>query len=167
MKPARALPLAVAAALAAAPAAAQRPLLGGYFDASTGMEAGGGHGVMRAHRARTALHLGMTFRVDELPKDQLTVGVVAELEPAPTLGAELLYGRWVMPTLLVEAGTTAVIAPETLLGLTAGARFRVRLGPRFSLTFGPRTTFSFIGGDLPEGTVLFNILGVVGIHADL
>ena len=159
---------AVAVALAglAPEAHAQKPLIGAFVEGGSGLEIGGGNGLLLAQRARTQLHLGAVIRDSEMPADAIIGAVVVELEPVPSIGADLQWAHRLGP-LWFQAGIAAIIAPQSMFGPTAGARLQVKLGPLFSLTAGPQVSCFPIGSDVPDKSIVFQGLLMVGIHADL
>jgi hypothetical protein len=157
-----------AAVLVDAPGAARAsgPLFGAFVEAAGGIDLAGGKGIFLAQRSRTQVRLGATLRLDGLPRDALFVAALVEVEPRPSLGFDVQWAHHVLPVLSVQAGVTGVAAPETLFGVTGGARLRIPLGSRFRITAGPQVSGYFLGGDLPDGSVIVQTLLLLGTHVD-
>ena len=152
--------------LSAATASAQEYKLGAYGGASTGIE-GGGAGAFGVRRARTTLRLGGDAAVDEFPNDIFGVYGIIEIEPHASFGAEGRYMRLISPLNVVHVGAIGIFAPSTLFGANAGFDHRFALGKSIALEVGPTFQVFFIGGDLPDNSVIFQGLLQVGIHANL
>jgi len=159
--PLRAVAVAVAVCaltVSSTPASAQRLVLAANADAASGLEGGTylrGTGI---RRARTTLRLGLDGSVDESPENAIAAALLVELEPHAALGAEVRVVRALFTNLSVEAGGIAYLAPQTLLGATAGFTYRVPLRANLWLTIGPSINGYFLGSDLPAGTVLWQAL---------
>jgi hypothetical protein len=162
----------VAAALGAllafstARASAQEYKLGAYGGVYTGVE-GGGAGAFGVRRARTTLRLGGDASVDEFPNDIFGVYGIVEVEPHASFGAEARYMRLISPLNVVHVGGIGIFAPSTLFGANAGFDHRFALGKSVALEVGPTIQVFFIGGDLPDNSVIFQGLLQIGIHANL
>jgi len=150
----------------AANASAQQYKLGAYGGVSTGVE-GGGTGSFGVRRARTALRLGGDATVDEFPNDIFGVYGVIEMEPKASFGAEARYMRLLSPLNVVHVGGIGVFAPSTLFGANAGFDHRFAFGKSVALEVGPTFQVFFIGGDLPDNSVIFQGLLQIGLHANL
>jgi hypothetical protein len=147
--------VALAIALAAPPARAQRLLLAADVDAASGVEGGTYLGGVGIRRARTTLRFGVDGSIDETPENIVAAALLIELEPHASLGAEVRLMRNVWKGLTLEIGATGYLAPATLFGATVGATYRIPLFSTFSFTIGPALNGYFIGSDLPSGTILW------------
>ncbi len=143
-------------------ASAQEYLPTATAQLASGIESGG-KGVARA---RTRMRVGVDLRVDEMPEDLLSVAVLLDMEPRAAIGADLRYGRMIGP-LTITAGPAAYFVPGTLLGACASATYRIPRTGRFSLGIGPEATTYFIGSDLPDGKVMWQVLMQAGLRVDL
>jgi hypothetical protein len=153
-------------ALSSTNASAQQYKLGAYGGVSTGVE-GGGAGAFGVRRARTTLRLGGDASVDEFPNDIFGVYGIIEVEPHASFGAEARYMRLLSPLNVVHVGGIGILAPSTLFGANAGFDHRFALGKSVALEVGPTFQVFFIGGDLPDNSVIFQGLLQIGIHANL
>jgi len=158
--------LAIVTLFGAASASAQEYKVGAYAGLSTGVE-GGGTGSFGVRRARTALRFGGDASVDEFPKDIFGVYGVVEVEPHASFGAEARYMHLLTPLNVLHIGGIGVLAPSTLFGANAGFDHRFALGKSVALEVGPTFQVFFLGGDLPDNSVIFEGLLQVGIHANL
>lgn len=159
---------ALGATLGAAPEAkAQRYLVGGDVSVASGAEGGGRSGLAGVRRARTRVRIGAELRVDESPEDIFGAGLLAELEPRASVGADVRYARALGKPLLFHIAALGYVAPETLLGAGAGVTYRLALGTRVALTVGGEANFFLLGTDIPDNTVLWQTLVLVGLHVDL
>ena len=144
-----------------------KPEIGVFFEGGSGVALGGGDGYMVVQRARTELYLGGTLKLEELPNQEFSVALVADVEPRIALGIEGQWGFWANKSLLFEAGPSAFFVPETLFGVTGGMRVRVALGKTFSLLPGVKFNGYFAGSDLPNNGVIVSGMLVLGIHAEI
>jgi hypothetical protein len=153
------------ALLSTAPTAAraQEYLLGADATASSGIE-GGGTGFFRT---RTRLQIGADLRVDEWPDDVMEVGLLAEVEPRSGFGGYLHYGRVLDKHIVVTAGVLAILAPASLYGACAGLTYRLPLSKHVQVVLGPELDFYFLGSDLPDGTVIWQVRVQGGFRVDL
>jgi hypothetical protein len=154
---------AFAAATWPADASAQQYLIGADLGLSSGVE-GGGAGLARA---RTRLRLGADLRIDESPDDILELAALAELEPRSGFGADVRYARAASDRFFVDAGLLAILAPASLYGACAGLTYRLPISKRTQITLGPEVDLYFLGTDLPDGTVIWEMRIQAGVRVDL
>ena len=159
------LSLSLAAVAFAGDASAQQYLIGASLGLSSGIEGGGAAGGL--FRTRTRLRIGGDVRIDESPEDIFQFAAIAELEPKAGFGADVRYARAAGEHFVVDAGLMGIIAPASLYGVCAGLDYRLPLSKRTQLFFGPEADFYFLGSDLPDGTVLWEIRVQAGLRADL
>lgn len=161
--------IALAAAVAAcglaqaSPAHAQQYLIGGTAALSSGVEGGS----VGPYRTRTRLRLGGDVRIDEFPDDIFEVGLDAEVEPKSSIGADLRYARAASDRIFFDAGIIGIFAPSSLYGVVGGVTYRLPLGKKAQITLGPEADFYFLGSDLPDGTVIWEIRFQGGLRVDL
>ncbi|HEY4014521.1 MAG TPA: hypothetical protein VGM06_14365 [Polyangiaceae bacterium] len=164
-----AAPLSLSLSLAyvgfAGDASAQQYLIGASLGLSSGIEGGGAAGGL--FRTRTRLRLGADLRVDEFPDDIFEFAAVAELEPKAGFGADARYARAAGEHFIVDAGLIGILAPASLYGACAGLDYRLPISKRTQILFGPEADFYFLGSDLPDGTVIWELRLQAGIRADL
>lgn len=147
-------------------ARAQEYLLGGSGGVASGIEGGGGgYGLMQ--RARTRLRIGVDARNNESPEDGIGAGLLLEIEPHTTVGADARYFRYLGPHFVVDIGLIGYLFPASILGATAGLEYRHPLGPKVSLAVGPEVNVFVFGSDLPSGTIIWQGLLQAGLHVDL
>jgi hypothetical protein len=146
-------------------ASAQQYLIGASGEVASGVE--GGTALKGFQVARTRLRLGVDARVDEFPLDIFGVGLLAEIEPHASFGIDARYIRRVGNKFELNVGAIAYVAPSTLLGPSAGFKYRLLLSPSTAFTVGPEVNVFVLGSDLPDGTIIWQGLLQVGIHADL
>jgi|HubBroStandDraft_6_1064221.scaffolds.fasta_scaffold302644_2 hypothetical protein len=156
--------VAAACLLRAGPAVAQQYILGADVNVSSGLEGGGPNGPTAT---RTRLRLGGDLRIDESPDDIFQVGLLAELLPKSGFGADLRYARAVGEHYVLDAGGIAILAPSSLYGATAGLTYRLSLSKKTQIELGPEGDFYFLGTDLPDGVVIWQIRFLGGFRADL
>jgi hypothetical protein len=165
---ARALGLAAAlllgGAFAARDAEAQQYLYGANAGVSSGIE-GGGDGILRM--TRTRLRLGIDARIDESPDDILEVGLLAEILPKSGFGADVRYARMAGERFVVDIGLTSILAPGSIYGACAGLTYRLPISKKTQITLGPEGDFYFLGSDLPDGVVIWQLRLQGGLRVDL
>ena len=158
--------LAVAcAATWTADASAQQYLIGANLGLSSGIEGGGALGGL--DMARLRMRLGADLRIDESPDDILEFGLLAELLPKSGFGADVRYERAASDRFFVDAGALAILAPASLYGVCAGLTYRLPISKRTQITLGPEADFFFLGTDLPDGTVIWQVRVQGGVRVDL
>jgi len=159
------LALSVASVAFAADASAQQYLIGASLGLSSGVEGGGAAGGL--FRTRTRLRLGGDLRIDESPDDIFEFAAIAEVEPKAGFGADVRYARAAGEHFVIDAGLMGIVAPSSLYGACAGLDYRLPISKRSQLFFGPEFDIYFLGSDLPDGTVLWELRVQAGLRADL
>jgi hypothetical protein len=159
-----ALAMACASSFTAGEAKAQQYLYGASAGASSGIE-GGGDGILRM--TRTRLRLGVDARIDEDPDDILEVGLLAEILPKSGFGADVRYARMAGPHFVVDIGLTSILAPGSIYGACAGLTYRLPISKTTQVTLGPEGDFYFLGSDLPDGVVIWQLRLQGGLRVDL
>ena len=145
-------------------ARAQQYLLGATGGVSSGME-GGGQESMR--RTRTRLRLGGDLRIDESPEDIFEFAMLAEIEPQSGFGGDIRYARMVGEHFVVDAGVMGILVPSSLYGVCAGLTYRLSITKSSQVTFGPEADFFFLGTDLPDNVMLWQMRFQAGFRVDL
>ncbi|HSY23375.1 MAG TPA: hypothetical protein VK841_14710 [Polyangiaceae bacterium] len=145
------------------PAHAQQYLIGATGAVSSGIEGGS----VGPYRTRTRLRLGGDVRIDEFPDDIFEVALDAELEPRSSVGADLRYARAASDRIFFDAGIIGILAPSSLYGVVGGVTYRLPLGKKAQITLGPEADFYFLGSDLPDGTVVWELRFQGGFRVDL
>ena len=158
--------LAGAGLLVVHPAMAQSYLFGASAELASGLE-GGGAGPTTIALARARLRLAGDLRVDEFPADAVGVGLLLDFEPRSAFGIDAHYIRSLGKRFEVGAGGIAYVAPESLFGPSASLKYRMPLSASTRLTVGPDVNVFVVGSDLPSGTIVWQVLIQVGLHADL
>lgn len=147
-------------------ARAQQYLAGGDVAISSGIE-GGGAQPGALFRTRTRLRLGGDLRIDESPDDILEFGALAEIEPRSSFGADVRYARAAGAHFLVDAGLLGIFAPSSLYGACASLSYHLPVFKRMQITAGPEADFFFLGSDLPDGTIIWQVRLQGGLRVDL
>lgn len=158
------LALGIGAAVLAAPTqshAQQR------VDATISLQSGAegadpGIGVFSWQRARTRVAFGADWFTDDMLNESIGVLALVEFERSGAFGAEVRYRRWLFDWLGAFAACTAMLQPESLLGVTGGATAALPLGERLAV-FGELSASVFpLGTDLPtpEAVLLWGSVGV-------
>jgi hypothetical protein len=160
------LAAAVAWQASAGDAAAQQYLIGGAAAISSGIEGGGG-GQGGFYRTRTRLRLGGDLRIDESPDDILEFAAIAEIEPHSGFGADVRYARAAGTHFVVDVGLLGIVAPASVYGACAGLTYRLPISKRSQITVGPEADFFFLGSDLPDKTVFWQVRLQGGLRVDL
>ncbi len=155
--------LCVAGALAPSPALAQQYLIGADAGLSSGIEGGGNVGP---RLTRTRLRLGADLRIDESPEDIFEFGVLAELTPRSGFGADLRYARAAGDHFRLEAGVLGILAPSSLYGACAALVYRLPISKKAQLEISPEGDFFFLGTDLPDKVVIWQLRLQGGIRVD-
>jgi len=143
---------------------AQQYLWGASATASSGVE-GGSQGSLL--RTRTRLRLGGDVRIDEAPDNIVAFGLLAEVEPRAGLGADARFVRTVGERFIVDAGVLGILAPASLYGACAGLTYRLPIARRAQAVLGPEMDVYFLGTDLPDGTVFWELRFQGGFRVDL
>jgi hypothetical protein len=161
-----ALAAAIASGTWAMDACAQQYLIGGDAAVSSGIEGGGAQaGAMGL--TRTRLRLGGDLRIDESADDIFEFAALAEIMPRSGFGADARYARAVGAHFVVDAGVLGILAPSSLYGVCAGLTYRLPIFKRMQITAGPEADFFFLGSDLPDGTVIWQVRLQGGLRVDL
>lgn len=155
--------LGLALALAAPCAFAADPVLGAVGEAGSGIEIGGGNGAFQLQRARTQLRAGLELALDDKKLDSIRALVLGEIEPRPAVGFDVEWCHHLSRSLFLQGGVVGLIAPQSMFGVTAGARVQIPLGARARFTIGPQVAGFFFGTDVPDGTVVLHALFVAGV----
>lgn len=159
--------LAAALVLLAAPAArAQRWVMSGVSQLSSGVEGGGGRATSM-ERAQTRMRLGADLFVDERPEDVFGAAALVAFEPRAAFGLDFRYTRVVAQKWAFSGGAVGYLQPGSLLGPVAAAEYRLPLGKSFTFTAGPEANAFVLGTDLPDRTVLWQALFQVGVRVSL
>jgi hypothetical protein len=143
---------------------AQQYLYGADAAISSGIE-GGGDGILRM--TRTRLRLGADARIDESPDDILEVGLLAEILPKSGFGADARYARMAGERFVVDVGLTSILTPGSLYGACAGLTYRLPISKKTQVTLGAEGDFYFLGSDLPDGVVIWQLRLQGGLRVDL
>jgi hypothetical protein len=150
------------------PASAQEFPMGIAAQVASGVEGGGQGPAAGVRRARTTVRLGAELPISaEDPGPRFAAGLLLEIEPHSSLGADLRYVHLVDNRFAFHVGAVGIFAPAMLFGATAGADFRLALGRRAMITLGPQFRGFFFGNDLADGAVIWQGLFNVGIHVNL
>lgn len=78
----------------------------------------------------------------------------AEIERRATWGAEVRYGYWWTPTVGFHIGMIGVIAPYTMVGPSAGARFGFPIGKKLTFFLEPGLAVFPVGSDIPGNNII-------------
>jgi hypothetical protein len=113
------------------------------------------------------LRIGGDLRIDESPDDILEFALLAEVEPRSGFGADLRYARAAGDHFILDAGLLGILAPASIYGVCAGLTYRLPLSKHAQITLGPEADFYFLGSDLPDGTVIWQMRFQGGLRADL
>ncbi len=147
-------------------ARAQQWVYGGAASLATGLE-GNGEQNGGARVARTRLRLDVDLHVDEFPQEKFGFGILADVVPRAAFAVDGHYIRTLSPKFEVAVGGIGYLAPSTLFGPSVDLWYRLPLSKGASLIVGPEANVFVLGSDLPDGTVIWQGLIQVGIHADL
>jgi hypothetical protein len=151
----------------ARPAHAQQYVVGGDAEVLTGIEGGAGGFKVPPQRARTTLRLGGSVFVDEFPKNILSAAVLLEIEPKASVGVDARYSRLLGRHFTAGVGAVGYVLPETLIGPSFDVQARLPMSKHVAFTVGPMINAFVIGSDLPDGTVVWQAMLRLGIHANL
>jgi hypothetical protein len=159
--------LAACTALLAAPEAhAQKWIMSGVSQASSGIEGGGGR-AQSMGRAQTRMRIGADLAVDESPEDVFGFGFLVAIEPRTAFGIDGRYTRVVRERFAFSAGAIGIFQPNSLVGPVGAFEYRHPIGKSFLLTAGPELDVFVVGNDLPNRTVLWQALFHVGLRVSL
>jgi hypothetical protein len=168
LAPSVSLPALLGAMLLALPARAENTMIDSELAVGSGVEGGDVGTAETAWRlARVRLTAGAEIRYDEAVHEGLGIRGFSELEGRVTLGAEVQFRHWVSNWFGVHAGITGLIAPQTLVGPSVGARLVFPFGKRVGLFVEPSFAALPIGSDLPPGSVLIWGLLSGGVRVSL
>jgi hypothetical protein len=135
------------------------------LDLTGGIEGGGSAYAEGVRRARTGLRLAFEAHLDGYDDSLLAAALLAEVEPAPSVGAELRFTQIFVDELAVHAHGAALLAPETLFGAGLGIGYRGRLSEILALEVGPLARTYFAGSDLPADVeVVWQVLLSAGVR---
>jgi hypothetical protein len=139
-----------------------------FLGVASGIE-GGDAGTSRIgwQRARFRINGGVDLRDEEDALQGFGFRAAVELERRASLGGEVRYSRWLGRAFGGYAGISGVVAPETLLGGTAGCTLLLPLGPRGGLFLEPSLSVFPLGSDLPENSLLIWGLLTLGVNVRL
>lgn len=140
--------------------------MGGVTQLSSGIEAGGGR-AMSMGRAQTRVRIGADLAVDESPEDVFGAAVLVAVEPRTAFGLDFRYTRIVAQKFAFSGGAMGFLQPGSLVGPVAAAEYRIPLGKTFTFTAGPEMNVFVFGTDLPDRTVLWQGLLLVGMRVGL
>jgi hypothetical protein len=148
-------------------ARAQTFPIGASVDVASGVEGGGKGHATGVRRARTLFRFGGEMALSEEPGPRVAAGVLLEIEPRTSVGADIRYVHLVGERFAFHIGAIGIFAPTTLFGASVGGELRLSLSRRVAVLAGPTVRAFFVGNDLPDGTVIFQGLFNVGIHVSL
>jgi hypothetical protein len=150
-------------------ARADEALLGASFGAASGLEIGDGGDVMTVWRlARTRAVAGIDWRNPEDPRTIVYGQLYAELDPAVSFGVEGRYGRAFGSHIEGYVGLSATLAPATLFGPLAAARYYpFGVKSEWSPFVEPSLSVMPFGTDLPSSKPIVWSLVTVGVRLDL
>ncbi len=147
-------------------ASAQTYKVGAMAEAVSGLEGGTAlPGPFR--RSRTTLRIGADLAVDEFPDHAIAVAALVEVEPRAGVGFDARYVYRLGTRFSVGAGGIAMLAPSTLIGGSGDFTVRFPIGKVTALTLTPAVNAFFLGGDLPEDTVIWQVVLRVGVRFNL
>ena len=157
--------LAALAALLASPAAhAQKWVPTGIAELSSGVEGGGGARATSMDTAPVRMRVGADMYVDEDPENIFGGAVLFGVTPKTSFGVDGRYTRVVREKFAFSIGATAILQPGSLVGPTAAAEYRMPLGKSFTFTAGPDITVFCLGSDLPDRTIIWQLLVKAGLR---
>lgn len=116
-------------------------------------------------RTREPELAGVEGFVDEQPTHWFGAGMLVELEPRASFGADVRYLLRFRDNMFLHAGATAVLAPDNLIGATVGYAYRLTLAKGVELNVNPLVNVFFLGGDLPKDTAIWQ--GTLSLGARL
>ena len=113
------------------------------------------------------MRLGADLRIDESPEDIFEFGMLAEIEPQSGFGGDIRYARLVGTHFVVDVGFMGILVPSSLYGACAGLTYRLPISKSSQVTFGPEADFFFLGTDLPDNVMLWQMRFQAGFRVDL
>jgi len=146
---------------------AQEWLLGGFADASSGLEGRSERDAPGVRRARTTVRFGGDLRVDENPNVVYSAALLAEIDPRTSMGVDVHYGRLLGLRWLTHVGVIAFVTPQTLFGASFGVTYRQPVSSGVAFTLGASANAYFVGSDLPSPRPLLQAMFRGGVHVDL
>ena len=156
--------LVACATMLASPAAnAQKWIMSGVSEASSGIEGGGGR-AQATGRSQTRMRIGADLAVDESPEDIFGAAVLVAVEPRTAFGIDARYCRLVAERFAFSGGVVGYLQPGSLVGPVAAFEYRHPLAKSFVITAGPELDVFVVGTDLPDRTVLWQALVHVGMR---
>jgi hypothetical protein len=156
--------LVALATFATAPDAhAQKWIMSGISEASSGLEGGGGR-AQSMGRAQTRMRIGADLAVDESPEDIFGGGVLVAVEPRTAFGIDARYTRLVRERFAFTGGIAGYLQPGSLVGPVAAFEYRYPIAKSFLFTAGPELDVFVVGTDLPDRTVLWQALFHAGMR---
>lgn len=147
-------------------ALAQRWVASGVTQLASGVEGGGGKASSMG-RAGTRMRVGADLYVDERPEDVFGAAVLVAVEPRGAFGLDFRYTRIAGQRFAFSGGAMGYLRPGSLVGPVASAEYRVPLGKGFVFTAGPEANVFVLGTDLPDRTVIWQGLFLVGMRVGL
>jgi hypothetical protein len=146
-------------------ASAQQYLIGASGEMAEGVQGGGAGASPSLSRLR--VRLGVDLRVDEFPKDIYEVGLLAEVAPHSSVGIDGRYARMLGERWEANLGGVGILAPASLFGPLAALKYHLPLSPSVAVLIGAEFNVFVIGSDLPGGTIIWQGLLQLGLHANL
>ena len=157
--------LTVTAGLLASPAAhAQKWVPSGIAELSTGMEGGGGAKATSMDTAPIRMRIGADMYIDEDPENIFGGAVIFAVLPKTSFGVDARYTRVVREKFAFSIGATAILQPGSLVGPTAAAEYRMPLAKNITFTAGPEINVFCLGSDLPDRTIIWQLLVKGGLR---
>ena len=147
-------------------ARAQKLVMQGGLGIGTGLQRSDLIEEKLFQRARTRLIVPFTFRNDEDMGQALAIVGLLEIEPKVSFGLEARYVRWLGKVVSGFVGVPAIIAPKSLVGVSAGVDLDIPFGKSgMSIFVEPSIAAMPLGADLPGDHVLIWGLLAAGVHA--
>ncbi len=150
--------------LAARGASAQQLVISAGPDIMMGIEGGGSGYAAGVRRTRTTLRFAAEGFIDESPDNIFAAGVLVEMEPVASVGADLRYMRSFAEQFQFHGGATAIIAPKHMIGATFGFAWRYPLSESVHINLSPTANVYFVGADLPGSSVLWQGIVAGGVR---
>jgi len=145
-------------------ASAQELVISAGPDIMAGIEGGGSGYAAGVRRSRTTLRFAAEGFIDESPKNIFAAGVLVEIEPVASVGADLRYMRSFAEQFQFHVGATSIIAPKHMIGATFGFAWRYPLSESVHLNVNPTANVYFVGADLAGSTVLWQGMIAGGVR---
>jgi hypothetical protein len=142
-------------------------LVDGVIGIQNGLEgADTGNGALEWQQARWRLATGFDLTDDETPRQSFSVRGLVELQKSALVGGELRYVRWLGGVFGGYASATALVTPESLVGLGVGGIVVLPLGP-LGICFEGGFSALPLGSDRVNGGTVLWALGGVGLRLRL